>query len=182
MVEGSLRRWVPAVALTSLLAACSSSACPEPAGPDTELAARNKAIVLEVFDALGSDDLATLERLFTVDGEVILGQRTRTRGGPYASFREAAAFPGSLDEVRVEVEAIVAEGDQVAIQSLICGLHVEPILGFAPTGKQLCSRYLNLYRLVDGKIVSNSVGFHRDQLIEQLEANRADAQPYAVPD
>ena len=132
------------------------------------------SLTLEGFEALGSDDLATLERHFDRDGDVILGLETRKRGGPYATFVEAAPFPGRLDNVTVEVETILAEDDQVAIQSLICGDHAAELLDFEPTGQRLCSRYLNLYTLKDGRIVSNAVGVHRDQLREQLEANAQD--------
>lgn len=129
--------------------------------------------MLEVFEALESADLNVLEQYFTTDGAVILGLETRERGGPYRTFREAAAFPGSLRNVTVEVEHILAEDDKIAIQSLICGEHAETILGFEPTGERLCSRYINLYVLEDETIISNSVSVYRDQLVEQLEANQA---------
>ena len=150
-----------------LIIAASPAVVAEPS-----VSERNKAIILEVFDALESGDLQILEKYFATDGDVILGLETRERGGPYSSFRDAAAFPGSLSEVTVEVEQVLAEGERVAIQSLICGKHAETILGFEPTGKQLCSRYINLYVLEDEKIISNSVSVYRDQLIEQLEANQ----------
>lgn len=138
------------------------------------VAQANKAAVLAVFEAFETGDLATLERSFATDGVIMVGFQTRERGGPYTAFRDAAPFPGSLTEVEVEVETIFAEGDHVAIQSVICGNHAAPILGFAPTGKRLCGRYTNLYRLEDGVIVHNTVGVYRDQLREQLEANAAE--------
>ena len=156
---------------------CAASLCI--AGPSLALAEqtdeekRNTAIVLEVFEALGSDDLATLEKYFAQDGDVVIGLETRKRGGPYETFRDAAAFPGSLDNVEVDVERILAEGDEVAIQSKICGDHAEPMLGFEPTRKRVCARYINLYALRDGVIVNNTVSVYRDQLREQLEANAA---------
>ena len=154
--------------LSTLLIAGCITVSPEPSQSE-----RNKAIVLEVFEALGSGNLDVLEQYFATDGDVILGLETRERGGPYTTFREAAAFPGSLRNVTVEVEHVLAEADKVAIQSLICGEHAETILGFEPTGQPLCSRYINLYVLEDEKIISNSVSVYRDQLVEQLEANQA---------
>ena len=132
------------------------------------------ALVLDkgILEATGIDSDTILE--VSTDGDVILGLETRKRGGPYATFVQAAPFPGRLDNVTVEVETILAEDDQVAIQSLICGDHAAELLDFEPTGQRLCSRYLNLYTLKDGRIVSNAVGVHRDQLREQLEANAQD--------
>lgn len=162
------------ILLTPILAV-AVAACTVEVSDDsqTDEEKRNTEIVLEVFEALGSDDLATLERYFARDGDVIVGLETRKRGGPYNLFADAAPYPGALDDVTVEVEKILAEGDEVAIQSHICGDHAAPLLGFAPTGKQICSRYVNLYVLKDGMIVSNTVGVLRDQLRAQLEANSA---------
>ena len=148
-------------ALLATIAGCATA-------PESALEQRNKAIVLEVFAALESGDLATLERYFATDGAVIIGLTERQRGGPYATFREAAPFPGALSDVVIEVENIFADGDYVAIQSVICGNQVQPLLGIEATGKRLCSRYTNLYRLENGRIVSNTVGVYRDQLREQL--------------
>ena len=144
----------------------------EPAHAES-ISDRNKQIVLEVFEALGSEDLEALNRHFSGDGRSIIGLVERPRGGPHETFDEAAPFPGAMTDVSVEVEHILAEGDLVAVQSKICGDHAKPLLGFAPTGKRLCARYLNLYALKDGVIVSNSVGVHRDQLRDQLRENAA---------
>lgn len=163
-----------AVPLALLLAALALIAMILPARADrTPEEARNVEIILDVFGAFGIDDLETLEQYFAVDGTVIIGLTTRPRGGPYDTFMEAAPFPGRLDNVTVEIESLIAEGDSVAIQSVICGDHVEPLLGFEPTGKPVCARYLNFYVLKDEKIISNSVGVQRDQLRDQLEANAA---------
>ena len=165
-----MKRIFPPALLVAGLVACS----PSPSSGPTAEEQRNTEIILEVFEALGSDDLATLERYFEPETEFIIGLESRPRGGPYTTFPEAAPFPGALDNVTVEVETILAEDDEVAIQSLICGDHAAPLLGFEPTGKRVCGRYLNLYTLNDGRIVSNAVGVHRDQLREQLEANAQD--------
>lgn len=139
-----------------------------------DVAAANKVIVEAVFNALGSEDLDTLNRTFDPDGVTIFGREERRRGGPFATFAEAAPFPAALENVVVTVESMIAEGDEVAVRSTICGDHKAPLLGFAPTGKQVCARYLNLYRLEDGVIVSNAVGVHRDQVRAELEANAAE--------
>jgi len=156
--------------VVALLFGCTAP----PPSNQTEVEKTNKEIVLSVFEALESGDLETLERYFPADGKVIIGLEERERGGPKKTFKEAAPFPGSLNHVSVSVEHIVAESDNVAIQSKICGDHAATILGFEPTGERLCSRYINMYTLKDGKIVENSVGVHRDQLRAQLEKNSSD--------
>lgn len=162
----TLAKWISLAAVATLAPVSALSAQTQ-----TSEEKRNTEIVLEVFEALGSDNLETLERYFAVDGDVVIGLNTRKRGGPYETFRDAAPFPGALDNVVIDIEHILAEGDKVAIQSRICGDHAAPLLGFEPTGKPLCARYINLYVLKDEKIINNSVSVYRDQLRDQLEAN-----------
>ncbi len=158
-----------AIAMFSL-GLVSSPAWAEPTAEE----ARNTQVVLDVFKAFETRDLAVLKRSFADEGTIQIGLTDRPYGGPHETFEAAAPFPGALEGVTVEVEKILAEDDEVAIQSLICGAHAAPILGYEPTGKRLCSRYINLYVLKDGKIISNSVGLYRDQLTEQLEENKED--------
>jgi ketosteroid isomerase-like protein len=151
---------------TYALAACS----PSVNAPEVTITDANRAIVLEVFAALESGDLATLEKYFAPEGDVLLGLDARKRGGPFATFRDAAPFPGSMSDVAIEIEHVVAENDKVVVQSLICGNQSAAMMGYEPTGKRICSRYINLYVLADGKIISNSVSVYRDQVRNQLEA------------
>lgn len=157
--------------LSILLSAVLTSVAPLTEVPTQS---ENKQIILDVFAAFETKDLDTLEKYFAQEGDIIIGLNSRKRGGPYTNFRDAAPFPGSLENVSVTIENIFAEGSNVAIQSVICGEHAVELLGYAPTGKQLCGRYTNLYLLKDGLIVSNTVGVYRDQLIEQLEENAND--------
>lgn len=77
------------------------------------------------------------------------------------------------------IEELFGEGDRVAVRSEICGTHARPLSGFAPTGKRVCARYLNIYTIEKGKIVVNAVGMDRLQLRQLLEANAkpAEAKP-----
>ncbi|MEL7538762.1 MAG: ester cyclase [Pseudomonadota bacterium] len=152
------------LAAAAALLGCAST-------PKEDTSARNRAIVLEVFDALESGDVDVLQRYFDPEGDVIVGLNVRKYGGPYQTFREAAPFPSALSDVTVDVERIFAAGDQVAIQSMICGNQAYTLLGIEPAGRRVCSRYTNLYVLRNGRIVSNTVGVYRDQIREQLEAD-----------
>ena len=155
------------------LAACA------PQGPELNpMEARNAEIVRGVFRALETGDLAYLNKVFDPEGRVYLGLEARTRGGPFNTFAEAAAFPGALENVDVTVEELITEGDRVATQSVICGDHTKgPILGTPPTGKRICARYINVYELADGRITSNSVSVYADQIRNQLRGETAAEGP-----
>lgn len=60
-----------------------------------------------------------------------------------------AAFPGH----RVTVEAVIAEGDKVAVLHTHYATHNGPFMGLPPTGKPIVVNGLELFRLQDGKIV-----------------------------
>lgn len=131
----------------------------------------NKALVRDVFRALESGDLDTINRAFDPAGQSIIGTEIRPRGGPHKTFAEAAPFPAALDDRKITIEQLLAEGDMVAVRSQICGTHARPLSGFAPSGKTVCARYLNLYTFKDGRIVANAVGVDRSQMRQWLDAN-----------
>lgn len=133
--------------------------------------AENKRLIADIFKAMEVGDLDTLNRGFDPEGQAIIGTETRKRGGPFKTFVEAAPFPGSLGSRKITIEEMIAEEDKVAIRSEICGTHERALLGFQPTGKRLCARYINFYTIEKGRVVVNAVGTNPMQLIRALEAN-----------
>ncbi len=133
--------------------------------------AANLALVKDVFAALGSGDLGTLNRAFDPQGASIFGLERRPRGGPHASFAQAAPFPAALDNREVKIERVFADGDWVAVRSTICGDHVRPMGELGASGRRVCSAYINLYEIHAGRIVTNIVGTDRQQLRAQIEAD-----------
>lgn len=130
-----------------------------PSHGDVSQEGANKTLVRSVFKALETGDLAVLNSAFDPNGISIIGSIERPRGGPFDSFDKAAPFPAALEERRVDIEALFAEDDKVAVQSKLCGVHVKPLVGFEATRKLLCARYTNLYTIKNNKIIINVVGF-----------------------
>ncbi len=97
---------------------------------------------LEIMDELYSTDIV---RHFLPDGSVIKGLdefRDRIRN----HFK---AFPDWTEKI----ELIVAEGDFVAIHFSSTGTNKGSFLGNPATGKQIHTKDMSIYRIVDGKIV-----------------------------
>lgn len=138
---------------------------------DRDREAANLALVKDVFVALESGDLDTLNRAFDPQGASVFGLERRPRGGPHASFAQAAPFPGALDNREVKIERLFADGDWVAVRSTICGDHVRPMGELEASGRRVCSAYINLYEFRDGRIVTNIVGTDRQQLRAQIQGN-----------
>jgi len=115
---------------------------------------RNKALVrrindevwnkgnLEMMDELYSADVI---RHFLPDGSKLIGRdelRDRIRN-------HRKAFPDWTEEIVL----IVAEGEFVAIHFKSTGTNEGSFLGNPPTGKQIQTNDMSIYRIVDGKIV-----------------------------
>jgi predicted ester cyclase len=54
---------------------------------------------------------------------------------------------------RFVVEDLIAEGDKVLLRWSFTGKHIGPIMGAAPTGKEISVGGMNLFQLAGGKIV-----------------------------
>ena len=62
------------------------------------------------------------------------------------------AFPNFHETI----EDIIAEGDKVWVLLTYTGTHTGEWLGLAPTGKKITSKAVDIYRIVNGKIVECS--------------------------
>ncbi len=76
----------------------------------------------------------------TLQGRDILVQR-------HAGLRRIYGDPHFV------VEDLIAEGEKVLLRWFFTGKHIGPFMGAEPTGKQISVGGMNLFQLVDGKIV-----------------------------
>lgn len=81
---------------------------------------------------------------------------------------EVLAIKAGFPDLRTVVDAVVVEGDTVAIFWSSEGTHSEPFLGVPPTRRRVRTSGSNLARLADGKIVSETVTWDGSQLLANL--------------
>ncbi|MDP7559258.1 MAG: ester cyclase [Planctomycetota bacterium] len=62
----------------------------------------------------------------------------------------SAAFP---DLVEIAFHDMIAEGDKVVVRWTVTGTHRGEMLGIPPTGKQVTLTGVDIFRIVDGKLV-----------------------------
>ena len=79
----------------------------------------------------------------------------------------------------MEIVGLTAQDDDVFVQWRLQGRHTGPLLGIAPTGKELTIDGMDHFVLRDGRVVSNFVVFDRFQYAQQLgmmppDGSRAD--------
>jgi steroid delta-isomerase-like uncharacterized protein len=72
--------------------------------------------------------------------------------GPAGQKAVAEKFRAAFPDVRLEVEALVGEGDLVVARWTMIGTHSGAWGDIAPTGRQIRFSGVNFFRIVDGKI------------------------------
>lgn len=115
----------------------------------------NKSVLRRYIDELNNRNVAILDEL--VADEFREGVR---RG--YCS--KVAAFPDYF----VEVQGMIAEGDQVAVEWTYRGIHRGPYEGIPPTGKSIAGRVITIYRVVDGRITGSRGVSEPGEICHQL--------------
>jgi steroid delta-isomerase-like uncharacterized protein len=75
-----------------------------------------------------------------------------------------AAFP----DAQLSIEDLFADGDRVALRSVLRGTHLGTFQGIPPTGKQVTVAVLDTMRIENGKMVEHWGGPDIFNLLQQL--------------
>lgn len=118
-------------------------------------AEENKACIRRYFDALAKDKSPATVNQYVADSDEELKQ--------HIIFFEAA-FPG----YQMTIEDLVAEGDKVAVRAMFQGTHRGDLMGVLPTGKQVTTPVMLIYRLAGGKIVEHWMNADQLGMMQQL--------------
>jgi C-1 hydroxylase len=120
----------------------------------------NKAIILSLYEADNKKDLRILDEVISPD---FFDPTFQLRGPEGYKQFETAFFKGFPDWIET-IEDIIAEEDKVWVRFSGTGTHKGEWRGLAPTGKNVTFRGVQIWRLVDGKIVS------KDSILDLLDA------------
>jgi len=120
----------------------------------------NKAIVRRLIEAVNTQDLSSAEDLVAPD----YVDHTRQLRGREALTQFATMIFKSFSDFHVTIEDIIAEGDKVWARYKITGTHTGEYRGLAPTGKKFTEAFVDIFRMVNGKVaeewhVSNELDF-----------------------
>ncbi|MFE6921016.1 ester cyclase [Nocardia sp. NPDC057663] len=112
----------------------------------------NKAIIRRVFDEfVNQGDFSILDEIYRpdiVDHQPLPGAPEGLEGVKYT----IAGLRGGFPDLKVTIEEMSAHADHVVIHNTWRGTHDGEFLGLAPTGKQISSKGVVVWRLQDGKI------------------------------
>ncbi len=118
-------------------------------------AEENKAIVLRYLDE------AWIKRNLNILDELMAPNYARYLPGQDTPLdregqkRRIAGFHTAMPDLVFTVEDLFAEGDRVVFRVMIRGTQQGPLMGIAPTGKQLTVTAIDIARLENGKIVDH---------------------------
>jgi len=149
-----------ALLILSTLLSCNSEA---------DMETRNKAIVMQAFDAINNQDYEALSLYFAQD------YRRYCQASPEAKVESLDDMVGFLKEwyqafpdATVETHMMIAEGDMVAVYITFAGTHEDPMGDIPATGKRMESETFGFHRLKDGKIVETWVTWDNVAILKQL--------------
>jgi steroid delta-isomerase-like uncharacterized protein len=125
---------------------------------------KNKAIVRKVIEAENKKDLALLDELIAPD---YFSQTFQLRGLEGYKQYYARAYKGFPDWHET-IEDIIAEGDNVCIRLKITGTHRGEYRGLAPTGKKITFTGIQIWHIVEGKVVEKESVYDLLDFYKQL--------------
>ena len=73
--------------------------------------------------------------------------------GPEGMRQAAELFRQAFPDWRSDVQHVIAEGDLLVEHFIAHGTHRGSVMGETPTGQHVVLRGVNIFRIVDGKIV-----------------------------
>ena len=90
--------------------------------------------------------------------------------GPEGFKMVIGLFQAAFPDMHATVEEALAEGDKVITRGYFTGTHKGDFQGIPPTGKQIKVKYIDIWRVANGKAVENWVQMDLLGLMQQLGA------------
>lgn len=128
----------------------------------------NKALVRRLYKgALNKGNLAVVEEILPPN-YVRHGLAPGTPPGPESAKQVFATMRSALPDLRITVEDMVGEGDEVVARVTGRGTHKGEYMGVASTGKQVTVPFIGIYRFAGNKL--EEAWIQRDEfgMLQQL--------------
>ena len=129
--------------------------------------AQNKAIVRKYGELMNAQDIEGALAHFGpgfVDHAVRPGMPPGIQGTRLFFNMMFAAFP----DMRATIQDIIAEGDKVVDRMTCEGTHQGMFMGAPPTGKRVKWSFIDINRIVDGKVVEHWAEVDTMGIMQQL--------------
>ena len=85
-------------------------------------------------------------------------------------FKEEMAMGTKMIQfTEINIEDLVAEDDKVALRETVIAKHIGELYGIPATGKHLNFALMAIYRIYEGKIIEQWVGYNALEILQQLK-------------
>ena len=138
--------------------------------PERPVLEENKAVVRRFVD-----EVVNQRKLSVVD-EIVSSDffdhdaPPGTPTGPEGIRRAVSVFLDAFHDFRVAIEDLVAEGDKVVARATARGTYRGRSVGMAETARDVTFRAIEIFRIVDGKILERWSTAENLSLVQQLGA------------
>lgn len=129
-------------------------------------AEENKTIVRRLFEEVMKGNLAIADELIATE----YAQHS-VFGIPNGreSFKQFfMAFAAAVPDAQFVIEDVIAEGDKVVTRSTVTGTQTGALQGIPPTGKKFSMKGIDIFRVLDGKIVEHWDAVDQLGMLQQL--------------
>ncbi|MFI5179839.1 MAG: ester cyclase [Thermoanaerobaculia bacterium] len=92
--------------------------------------------------------------------------------GPEGFLPAWASLLGAFPDLKIIIQALVEQGDNVVVRWTASGTHKGPHLGVPPTMKLIGFRGITWLRFSEGRIIESWDSWNQGRLIHDLEAAR----------
>lgn len=112
----------------------------------------NKALIRLLFEeAIHRGNLAIVDQVFSAD--FVDHSTPEQPAGPQGVKDYFTLIRTGFPDMRVALDDVIAEGDRVAVRTTWRGTHLGTYEGVAPTGRQAARTLIQVFRMIDGRIV-----------------------------
>jgi steroid delta-isomerase-like uncharacterized protein len=130
---------------------------------------QNKAVVRRLFEELwNKGNLLVADELFGPNYAHNDPSTPDFGRGPGSEKKRASLYRTAFPDLRLTIEDMIAEGDEVTARWSCRGTHKGDLSGIPPTGKQVSISGVSIARLANGKVVENWVNWDALGLMQQL--------------
>ena len=127
----------------------------------------NQELVRQIFEkAINQRDPSVFESF--IDTSYINHDMPAPEPGPEGLRAVMGSFFAAFPDMRIVVEQSVGEGDIVCTRGYFSGTHDGEFMGIPATGKEVNVKYMDMWRIDEGKAVENWVRLDMLGLMQQL--------------
>lgn len=129
--------------------------------------AENQQLVRDMFErAINQRDESVFDEF--IGGGYVNYDMPMPEPGPAGLRALMGAFFAAFPDMRIVVEQTLGEGDLVCTRGYFEGTHDGDFMGVPATGNTVNIKYIDIWRLADGKAVENWVRLDMLSLMQQL--------------